>query len=273
MISKEVIKKIRHIEMKSSRLVEEALSGEYRSRFKGKGMSFEDIREYYPGDDIRHIDWNVTARHNKAYVKQFSEERELNIFLLIDVSHSNRFARKKDMIAEIGATLSYSAIRNNDRVGMMLFTDQVEKIIPSKSGKRHVLSIIETILVHEAANKGTDLNHALHQFQLMIKKPCILFIISDFMDEGYEHTLKALMKKHDVVLINVRDRKEGKLPFGGIFSFKDLESDEVVTLDFTKESKGQAKAFELNFKNVIPVYTDEDYVKLLRLYFSKRGGL
>lgn len=273
MISKELVKKIRHIEIKSSKLVEEVLSGDYRSRFKGKGMSFEDIREYYPGDDVRHIDWNVTARHNKTYVKQFSEERELNMFLLIDVSSSNRFAGKKDMIAEIGATLSYSAHKNNDKVGMMLFTDRVERIIPSKSGKRHVLSIIETILIHEPENKGTDLNHALLQFQRMVKKPCILFVISDFMDEGYEKTLRILMKKHDLVLIKVRDKKEEKMPFGGIFSFRDLESDELVTLDFTKEKKEIKSPFELNFKNVISVYTNEDYVKLLRVYFSKRGGL
>lgn len=273
MISKELIKKIRHIEIKSSKLVEEVFSGEYKSRFKGKGMSFEDIREYYPGDDIRHIDWNVTARHNRAYVKQFSEERELNMFLLIDVSHSNRFAGKKEMIAEIGATLSYSANKNNDKVGMMLFTDRVERIIPSKSGKRHVLSIIETILAYTPENKGTDLNHALVQFQKMVKKPSILFVISDFMDEGYEKTVKTVMKKHDVVLIKVRDAKEDRMPYGGIFTFRDLETDELVTLDLTKEKKRLNDSFNPNLNNVISVYTNEDYVKLLRLYFRKRGGL
>ncbi len=273
MISKELIKKIRHIDIKSAKLVEEVFSGEYRSRFRGKGMTFEDIREYYPGDDVRHIDWNVTARHNKAFVKQFSEEREINMFLLIDMSYSNHFAGKKDLIAEIGATLSYSAARNNDKVGMMLFTDKVEKVIPSKSGKKHVLSIIENILTYESESKGTDINHALVQFSKMVKKPGIVFVLSDFMDQGYEKTLKTMKRKHDVVLIKVRDRKEEKLPYGGIFTFKDLESGEVVTLDLLKMKKNRMSQRETELKDVISVYTDEDYVKLLRLYFMKRGGL
>ncbi len=170
MISKEIIKKIRHIEIKSSKLVEEVFSGEYHSRFKGKGMAFEDIREYYSGDDVRNIDWNVTARHNKPYVKQFSEERELNMFLLIDMSFSNKFGGKKDLIAELGATLSYSANKNNDRVGMIMFTDKIEKTIPSMTGKRHVLSIIENILTFEPKHKGTDIEKALKYFSKIEKK-------------------------------------------------------------------------------------------------------
>lgn len=273
MISKELIRKIRTIEIKSNKLVEEVFSGEYRSRFKGKGMSFEDIREYYPGDDVRHIDWNVTARHNKAYIKQFSEERELNMFLLIDMSYSNHFAGKKDIIAEIGATLSYSANKNNDKVGMMIFTDKVEKVVPVKAGKRHILSIIETILSYEPKSKGTDIEHALTQFGKMVKKPSIVFVVSDFMDEGYEQTLKSLKRRHDIVLIKVRDRKEEKLPYGGIFTFKDLESGETMTLDLTKRKKNEKDRSVDVLGDVISVYTHEDYVKLLRMYFMKRGGL
>jgi len=273
LISKELIQKIRTIEIKSNKLVEEVFSGEYRSRFKGKGMSFEDIREYYPGDDVRHIDWNVTARHNKAFIKQFSEERELNMFLLVDMSSSNHFAGKKDIIAEIGATLSYSANKNNDKVGMMLFTDQVEKVIESKGGKKHVLSIIESILSFEPEHRGTDINHALQQFSKIVRKPSIVFVISDFMDEGFEKTIKQLKRRHDVVLIRVRDRKEDHLPFGGIFTFKDLESDEMVTLDLKRQKKPNIDTGVNGLSDVISVYTHEDYVKILRIYFMKRGGL
>ena len=180
MISTELIRKIRRIEIKSNKLVEEIFSGEYRSGFRGKGIEFEDIREYYPGDDIRNIDWNVTARHNKAYVKQFSEERELNIFLLIDMSRSNSFGNKKELIAEVGATLAFSANRNNDKVGVIFFTEKVEKFIPSKNGRKHVLSIIENILNFEPVHSGTNLAQALQYFN-RIEKTSVVFLISDFL--------------------------------------------------------------------------------------------
>lgn len=273
MISKDLIKKIRQIEIKSNKLVEEVFSGEYRSRFKGKGMAFEDIRQYYPGDDVRTIDWNVTARHNMAYVKQFSEEREMNMFLLIDTSFSNNFGGKKDMIAEIGATLSYSANKNNDRVGMILFTDQIEKTVPSKTGKRHVLSIIETILTHESSHKGTDIEKALKYFAKVEKKRSVVFLISDFMDEGYDKALRMVSKNHDLVLIRIMDRAEERLPLGAIFTFEDLESGEIVTLDNLHGEKSLEASLRLPFRDVIQIYTDEDYVRLLRLYFARRGGL
>lgn len=271
MITKELIRQIRHIEIKAEKLVEEVFSGEYHTRFKGKGMTFEDIREYYPGDDVRHIDWNVTARHNKTYVKQFSEERELNMFLLIDMSGSNDFAGKKDRIAEIGATLAYSANRNNDKVGLMLFTDRVEKVVPSKKGKKHVLSIIETILSYKAEGVQTNIRHALEQFGKMMKRPAILFVISDFMDDDYEKTVRMLRKRHDVVLIRVLDPQEEKLPLGAIFTFKDMETGERIVLDGRKGGGRQLK-WPSPMKETITVHTDEDYVKLLRLYFMKRGG-
>jgi len=272
-ISKEVISKIRHIEIKSKKLVEEVFSGEYRSRFKGKGMAFEDIREYYHGDDVRNIDWNVTARHNKAYIKQFSEEREMNLFLLIDMSASNKFGAKKELIAEIGATLSYSAHKNNDKVGMIMFTDQVEKTIPSLSGKRHVLSIIENILSFEAKGSGTDIGKALKYFTKIEKKRSIVFLISDFMDEGYEKALNMISKEHDLVLLHVLERAEAQIPKWAIFTFKDLENGQVVVLDNLKGDQELKDQISVSYPDVIQVYTDEDYVKLLRLYFSRRGGL
>lgn len=273
MISTEVIKKIRHIEIKSSHLVEEVFSGEYKSRFKGKGMAFEDIRQYYPGDDVRNIDWNVTARHNMTYVKQFSEERELNMFLLIDMSFSNNFGGKKDLIAEIGATLSYSANKNNDKVGMIMFTDKVEKTIPSLSGKRHVLTIIENILTYEPQHKGTNIEKALRYFSKIQKKRSVVFVISDFMDEGYEKALRMVSRNHDVVLVRVMDRTEERIPSGAIFTFEDLETGETVILDNLRGDKNIEETVSIPFGSVIQIYTDEDYVRLLRLFFAKRGGL
>lgn len=273
MISKDLIKKIRHIEIKSNKLVEEVFSGEYRSRFKGKGMAFEDIRQYYPGDDVRNIDWNVTARHNMTYVKQFSEERELNMFLLIDMSFSNQFGGKQDLIAELGATLSYSANKNNDRVGMIMFTDQIEKTVPSLSGQRHVLSIIENILTFKPKHRGTNIEKALKYFLKIEKKRSVVFLISDFMDEGYDKALRMVSKKHDLVLVRVMDEAEEQIPKGAIFTFEDLESGEVLVLDNLKGKKNLKEHLALPYSDVIQLYTNEDYVKLLRVYFAKRGGL
>lgn len=271
MLSTELVKKIRHIEIKSKRLVDEIFSGEYRSSFKGKGMEFEDIREYYHGDDVRNIDWNVTARHNQAYVKQFSEERELNIFLMIDISHSNDFGRKKELIAEIGATLSFSANRNNDRVGMILFTDHVEKFVPSKKGKRHMLSIIDTILSYEPRSKGTHIAKALEYYNRIMKKRSVLFLISDFMDEGYADAVKSMAGKHDLIMIRVMDPIEEQIPAGAVFTFEDLETGEIITIDNHKNQVELAPMKGLNKKNMISIYTHEDYVKKLKMFFMKRG--
>lgn len=268
MISKELIKKIRHIEIKSNRLVDEIFSGEYHSSFKGKGMEFEDIREYYQGDDIRNIDWKVTARHNQVYVKQYCEERELNMFLLIDVSNSNNFGNKKDFIAELGATLSYSANKNNDKVGMILFTDKIEKVVPSKSGKRHVLSIIENILSYQPTNKGTDIKGVLDFFNRIEKKRSVIFVISDFMDDNYEKELNLLWQKHDVVLIHVVDPAEENIPKGAIYYFQDSETDETVVVNALKEDPIKVKEHKAG--NVLKLYTNEDYVKKLKLFFYRR---
>ncbi|WP_106231771.1 DUF58 domain-containing protein [Orenia metallireducens] len=270
MVSKDLIKKIRRIEIKSNRIIEEIFSGEYRSAFQGKGMEFDEIREYYPGDEIRSIDWNVTARQNKAYIKKFHEERELNMFLLIDMSRSNSFAKKKDIIAEIGATLAFSAVKNNDKVGSILFTDKVEKLIPSKKGKRHVLSIIEEILSFQPNNQGTAIKKALQYFNRVEKKRSIVFLISDFLDKDYEKELKIADKKHDLVLIRVIDKGEESLPKGAIFEFEDLETGETIVLDNLQGRTELESTIKLPVRNLLNIYTDEDFVKALMLFFKRR---
>lgn len=271
MIPRELIKKIRRIEIKSNKLVEEIFSGQYRSGFRGKGMEFEDIRQYYPGDDVRNIDWNVTARHNKAYVKQFREERELNMYLLIDMSRSNSFGKKKDLIAEVGATLAFSASRNNDRVGVMFFTDMVEKFIPSKNGKKHVLSIIENILNFEPGHSGTNVKRALQYFNRIEKKKSVIFLISDFLDKGYEKDIKITSGRHDLVMVRVIDKAEEIIPAGAVFTFEDLESGETIVLDNTKKEYKPGNSLNHFKNNLINIYTDEDYVRPLKQFFIRRG--
>ncbi|MCL2111639.1 MAG: DUF58 domain-containing protein [Clostridiales bacterium] len=269
--SSELAKKIRRIEITSGKLVDEVFSGEYRSGFRGKGMEFENIRQYTPGDDVRSIDWNVTARYNKAFVKQFVEERELNMFLLIDMSRSNSFGMKREFIAEISATLAFSATKNNDRVGVIFFTEQVEKFIPSKSGRRHVLAIIESILNFEPEQNGTNIAEALKYFNRIEKKRSVVFLISDFLDDDYENELKASSGRHDLICIRVVDRAEELIPKGAIFTFNDLESGETFVMDNTKQDFHMGAREGLLKKDLINIYTDEDYVKPLRQFFKKRG--
>lgn len=270
MVDKEILKKLKKIDIKSNRIAEEIFTGEYHSAFRGNGMEFDEIREYSLGDDIRNIDWNVTARQNKAYVKKFKEERELNFFLLIDMSYSTTYGDKKNMIAEIGATLAFSALKNNDKIGGMLFTDEVEKIVPAKKGKKHVLSIIESILEYNPKNRKTNIKNALEYFFRFEKKKSVVFIISDFLDIGYEDELKKLNMKHDIILIRIIDRSETLIPKGAIFSFKDLETGEEVVIDNTKRSLALSRPLKIFSKNTINVYTDIDFVKPLMLFFKKR---
>ena len=264
-------KKIKRIEIRSNKLVDEIFSGEYRSGFRGKGMEFESIRQYIAGDDVRHIDWNVSARQNKTFVKQFREEREMNIFLLLDFSGSNLFGGKKDLIAEISATLAFSATRNNDRVGVLFFTGQAEKLIPSKNGKKHVLSIIENILVYEPKQTGTDIANALRFFNRIEKKRSVVFLISDFLDEGYERELQISASRHDLIRIRIVDKAEENIPSGAIFTFRDLETGERYVLDNLRGSAPTAPVTGLPKRNAITVYTDGDYIKPLRQFFKGRG--
>jgi uncharacterized protein (DUF58 family) len=271
MYSAEQAKRIRRIEIKSTKLVDEIFSGEYRSGFRGKGMEFENIRQYIPGDEVRSIDWNVTAKYDKTFVKQFVEEREMNIFLLIDMSRSNSFGRKKELIAEISATLAFSATRNNDRVGVIFFTSQVEKFIPSKNGKKHVLSIIDQILSFEPQQTGTNISNALQYFNRVEKKRSVVFLISDFLDDGYENELKVSANRHDLIRIRVADRAEERIPAGAIFTFEDLESGETFVMDNMRRDYQMALPDSGGKRNLITIYTDEDYVKPLRQFFKRRG--
>jgi len=271
MHSGELAKKIRRIEIKSNKLVDEIFSGEYRSGFRGKGLEFENIRQYIPGDDVRGIDWNVTARQNKVFVKQFCEEREMNMFLLIDMSRSNSFGRKKEFIAEISATLAFSAARNNDRVGVVFFTGKAEKLIPSRSGKKHILSIIENILEFRPQQTDTNITNVLNYFNRIEKKRSVVFLISDFLDNGYENELKASSNRHDLIRIRIVDRAEERIPAGAIFTFEDLETGETLILDNMKRDFKMSPTDSQSKRNLITVYTDEDYVKPLRQFFKRRG--
>lgn len=269
MISKEMIKKIRTIEIKSDRIVKEVMSGQFHSVFVGNGMEFEDIREYYDGDDVRNIDWNVTARSERAYIKKFREERELNIFLMIDVSGSENFGKKRDKIAEMGATIALSAVKNNDKAGLFLFTDKVEKVIPSRKGKKHALAIIENILTYKPQNKGTNIETTLKYFNNFEKKRSVVFLISDFMDEGYEKTLKIMSAKHDVILIRICEEAEKRLPAGAIYVLNDMETGEEIVVDATNGEK-IINGVTAKFKNMITINTNEDFIRPLMLYFRKR---
>ena len=271
MNSSELAKKVRRIEIQSNKLVDEIFSGEYRSGFRGKGIEFENIRHYVAGDDVRSIDWNVTARYNKAFVKQYCEEREMNLFLLIDMSRSNSFGKKKEFIAEISATLALSANRNNDRVGVIFFTGKVEKFIPSKSGKKHVLAIIENILNYEPQQADTSIANVLHYFNRVEKKRSVVFLISDFLDAGYEREIKASSNRHDLVRIRVLDKAEEHIPAGAIFTFEDLETGETLILDNTKQDFIMSHPNSQSQRNLITIYTDEDYVRPLKKFFRKRG--
>lgn len=271
MLSGDLIRKIRKIEIKSNKLVEEVFSGEYRSGFRGRGIEFDDIRQYIPGDDVRNIDWNVTARHNKAYVKQFCEEREMNLFLLIDMSRSNSFGRKRDLISEIAATLAFSACKNNDRVGVIFFTDRIEKLIPSNNGRKHVLSIIENILEYQPQSTGTNIAGSLQFFNRIEKKKCVVFLISDFLDEGYEKDIRITSNHHDLVLVRVVNRAEERIPAGAIFTFQDLESGQTTVLNNMHREYRPESQLGPYKPNLINVYTDEDYVKPLKQFFKRRS--
>lgn len=271
MISDALIKKIRKIEIKTGKVIEEIFSGNYRSAFKGNGMEFEEIREYYEGDDIRNIDWNVTARQNRPYVKKYREERELNIVLMIDVSSSNNFGNQKEKIAEIAAAMSLAGVKNGDRVGAILFSDKIDKHIYSRKGNKHALSIIENVLNFSNENRKTDLNTALEYFERAEKKSSVLIIISDFLCENYEKSLKRLSMKHDVILIRTVEKAAEKIPKGALFLFEDLETGEVVEVDSTTAEINLSSDFIPKHKNLITIYSDEDIIKPLMIFFKRRA--
>ncbi len=289
MDSSELIKKVRKIEIKSRGLSQNVFAGEYHSAFKGRGMMFSEVREYQYGDDIRDIDWNVTARHNKPYVKVFEEERELTVMLLVDVSGSGSFGavgpEKRDMIAEISATLAFSAISNNDKIGAIFFSDRIEKFIPPKKGKRHILMIVSQLLDFQPQSRGTDIAGALKFFTDALKKKSTAFLISDFIDNSeYDKPLSVARNRHDLMAIQVYDRRDASMPDVGPVRMADLETGSTRWVNTS--SKKVRKAYDrwwyerqqlmssrLKHSKVdfASVATDEDYVKALMGLFKQRG--
>jgi len=235
MIPTELLKKIRHIELRTSRTVNDVLAGQYHSAFKGRGMEFEEVRQYQIGDDVRTIDWNVSARAGEPYVKVFREERELTVMLLVDLSGSQSFGtneqQKRELVAEIGATLALSAIRNNDKVGLICFTDRVELFVPPRKGPRHVLRVIRELLALEPVGRGTDLSVALEYLNRIQKRKCTAFLISDFQDTGFESAMQIARRKHDLIAVDVHDRFEDELPRIGLIEVQDNETGDIVLLD------------------------------------------
>ena len=284
----DILKRVRQIEIKTRGLSSNIFAGEYHSAFKGRGMMFSEVREYQYGDDIRNIDWNVTARFNHPYVKIFEEERELTVMLMIDVSGSREFGTtwrfKKNMITEMAAVLAFSAIQNNDKIGVIFFSDHIEKFIPPKKGRKHILYIIRELITFTPQNRETDISEALRYLTSAIKKRCTAFVISDFMDEGYEDALKIANQKHDLVALRVYDPRETELPDIGFVKLKDAESGEYYWANTASSKTREAykqwwqqneeklkTAFSKSGVDNIAVPTNEDYVKALISLFKKRA--
>ena len=286
MTSEELLKRVRKIEIKARKLSRNIFAGEYHSQFKGRGMAFSEVREYQPGDDVRSIDWNVTARLNKPYIKVFEEERELTVMLLVDVSGSRNFGTlsqmKRDMMAEVAATLAFSTIANNDKVGVIFFSDKIEKFIPAKNGKTHVLHIIRELLSFEPTSAGTDIAQALQYFANAQKRHCTAFLISDFIGAGNMYQpLMIASNRHEVNAIQIYDRREAELPNIGLVKFHDAETGNDLWVDtaITSVRDNYAQAWRDNQNEMqqlftrtgvshVSVRTDEDYVKALMHLFK-----
>ncbi len=287
MISRELVKKLKKIEIYTSRLANDQLAGSYHSVFKGRGMAFSEVRQYQPGDDVRFIDWNVSARMNDTYVKVFTEEREMTVMLLVDLSASERFGSvakpKIETVAEVAALLAFSAIKNNDRVGLILFTDRIERFVPPKKGRSHVMRVVTEILNAAPEGRGTDLGVALDLLGGVGKRRTVAFLISDFIAEGYEKPLKVVAAKHDLIPIQVVDPREDDLPDVGLALVEDLETGEIVEVDtssldvraeYAREAQKQRASREHLFKRLqldhVTVGTDRDYVRPLTELFRLR---
>jgi uncharacterized protein (DUF58 family) len=286
--TKEIFKKVRKIEIKTRRLSDHIFSGEYHSSFKGRGMTFSEVRQYQFGDDVRAIDWNVTARYNEPYIKVFEEERELTMMLMVDISGSESFGSqnqfKKEMVTEIAATMAFSATQNNDKIGLILFSDKIELYIPPKKGRSHVLRIIRDLVEFKPESQRTDITQALKFLSGVQKKKAIVFLISDFMDAGYEQTLKIASKKHDITGVRVHDLREEKMPNIGVVDMADAETGEVVTVDtgsktvrlgYEKHYAERVNYFKETFNRcgagTVSAQVGESYVTKLLGYFKSRG--
>ena len=284
----ELLRKVRQIEIKTRSLSQNIFAGEYHSAFKGRGMTFSEVREYQYGDDVRNIDWNVTARLAHPYVKVFEEERELTVMLLVDVSGSGRFGThsqfKEELAAEVAATLAFSAISNNDKVGVLLFSDRIEKFIPPKKGRSHILRIIRELITFRPESNGTDISQALGYFSNVIKRRCTAFLLSDFYDSNYSDALKLAAGKHDIVALRLVDRREEKLEDLGLVKFYDPESTEPLWVDtgsaevrraVDARTDAQTRQTEQTMHrygiDMATIYTGEDFVKPLKNLLARRS--
>ncbi len=287
MIPRQIIQKIRQIEIRTKHLVNDVFSGEYHSVFKGRGMEFAEVREYEPGDEIRSIDWNVTARLGRPYIKRFIEERELTVILMADVSASGHFGTanqmKSEITAEICALLAYAAIQNNDRVGLLMFTDQIEKYIPPKKGRTHILRVIREVLYNQPGHTGTDLTQALEYLNRLLTRRSIVFILSDFLAEDYMKPLRVASKRHDVVAVTITDPRELSLPAIGLIELQDAETGEEALVDtgdagwrrqYAEYNEALREARDQQFRvtgvDAIHIRTDEPYIDPLLQFFKLR---
>ncbi len=287
MIPKEVLENVRRIEIKTQSIVNDIISGEYQSVFKGHGMEFSEVRTYIEGDDIRSIDWNVTARTGEPYVKKFIEERELTVMLVVDASASGNFGTIKQMKAEMGvelcALLAFSAIKNNDRVGLLIFTSEVEKYIPPKKGKNHVLRVIRELLYFQPEKKKTDINEAVSFLNRVQRKKAVVFFVSDFFSSNFESAFRVASRRHDIIAVSISDPREKIIPNVGLIELRDPETNDIILVDsssksfrnrFRKENEKRTAALQNLFRSVgvdlIEISTDTGYVEPLVKFFKKR---
>jgi uncharacterized protein (DUF58 family) len=286
--TREILRKIRHLELRTRRLVDASFAGQYQSVFKGRGMNFEEVRPYTPGDEIRAIDWNVTARTGEPYIKKFTEEREMTVMIILDVSASGNFGSvresKRELAAEVAAVLAFSAIRNNDKVGLLLFSDRVELFIPPKKGRMHILRLIREMLYFEPKGRGTDLSNALEYMNKIVSRRAVVFLISDFLTADFSRPLTVSAKRHDLVALTILDPVEEALPNVGVILFEDPETGEQIEVDTSRRdvSKGYAnlaaqraketkRLFSSRRIDSIELRTDTDYLPVLRNFFDRRG--
>jgi uncharacterized protein (DUF58 family) len=287
LIPQEILKKVRQIEIRTNRTVDSLLGGEYHSAFKGRGMEFEEVREYQPGDEVRTIDWNVTARAGAPFVKTYREERELTVFALVDVSPSEQFGsgrqQKAELAAEFSALIAFAAIRNGDKFGLILFSDEVEKYVPPKKGKKHVLRVVRELLAHEPRSPGTDIAEALRFLARVQRRRATVFLISDFIASGFEKDLSAVRAKHDVIAVRTSDRREVEMPDAGLITLEDAETGEIVVVDSrsarvrrlfqgrAQEERSQQDSLMRSLEvDELEITTGKDYVHELSRFFKKR---
>jgi uncharacterized protein (DUF58 family) len=288
MISKEILQKVKHIEIRTSRLVNEALGGEYHSVFKGRGMEFDEVREYQYGDDIRSVDWNVSARQGRLYVKRYVEERELTVMLMVDLSASKDFGSvgrmKNELAAELASLLAFSAIKNNDRVGALIFTETVEKYIPPKKGRKHVLRVVREVLAYEPIGHKTSIATAVKYLDNVLTKKSVVFLISDFVDEGYEKSLRVANQRHDLIAFPISDPRESALPDAGILQLLDPETGEIIRVDtslrqvrkryeklWTEQVEVRNRIFRRNRIEFVDIATHKPYDIPLIKFFRQRA--